>query len=248
MKKLLLSGITAVALMTAGTTQAADLGLFGETGVARTPLAMSLAPMQFAVAADYVFSEETFVPMRAAVGLPYGIEISGAYWYMDLNNDPEIWDIGAKVVLPPFVQNLNLALGGHYRNEKFTNIDNNGQDLYAVATYLAPIGEGMTLIPSFGVMWQSLTGDNDEDAFKFFGSLLLKMPQWCVGAEYMSVDDKVDGEIDGHYWFGGRYYLNPMITLQAGYINNANVGAESFDDAQDGVFHIGAQFAFGGGQ
>jgi hypothetical protein len=60
----------------------------------------------------------------------------------------------------------------------------------------------------------------------------------------MMADEDVDGpDTDDFYWVGGRFYLNPMITLQAGYINNADIGG---DDIGDGVFHIGAQFAFGG--
>ena len=85
MKKLLLSGITAVALMAATTVQAGGLGIDGETGLARTPLAMSLAPMQFAVAADYVSSDKLYVPIRGELGLPYGIEVGGAYQYVDLD-------------------------------------------------------------------------------------------------------------------------------------------------------------------
>jgi hypothetical protein len=247
MKKLLLSGITAVALMAAGTAQAGGLSLMGETGVARTPLAMTLAPMQFQVAADYVFSEDTFVPMRAAVGLPYGIELGGAYWYIDTPGDLEIYDLAAKWVLPNFVPNLNLAVGGHYNAQSNDFSDNDGHDLYFVATYVAPMGEGMSLIPSAGFIWKSLTGDNDEDAWKFFGSLLFKAPQFAVGGEYVVSEEKVDFVDDDYWWIGGRYFLNPMITLQAGYINNADIGSDEFLEG-DGVFHLGVQFAFGGGK
>ena len=80
MKKLLLSGITAVALMAAGTAQAGGLDLYGGTGVARTPLAMSLAPMQFQIAADYVASDDLFHPDARRIRPPYGIELGGAYW------------------------------------------------------------------------------------------------------------------------------------------------------------------------
>ena len=275
MKKLLLSGITAVALMAAGTAQAGGLDLYGGTGIARTPLAMSLAPMQFQFAADYVFSDDTFVPMRAAIGLPYGIEIGGAYWYTDLDFegfgesadvDVPMYDLTAKWVLPKFVENLGIAVGGHYLaqevevegdNDKFKN---DGHDLYGVATYVVPMGEGMALIPSVGVSWESRTGDNDEDAFKFFGSLLFKGAKFAVGGEYMMADDDVDGPIfgddegknvDDFWWFGGRFFVNPMITLQAGYINNANLldlSAEDGSKISDGVFHAGVQFAFGGAQ
>ena len=54
--------------------------------------------------------------------------------------------------------------------------------------------------------------------------------------------------IDGNYWFGGRFYLNPMITLQAGMINNVNFSNDSGVDVGDGVFHAGVQFAFGSGK
>ena len=97
MKKLLLSGITAVALMAAGTAQAGvGLDLYGGTGVARTPLAMSNAPMEFAIAAEYVFSDDLFVPVRAAIGLPYGFEVGGAYWF----TNPDL--AGADANLPIF--------------------------------------------------------------------------------------------------------------------------------------------------
>jgi hypothetical protein len=248
MKKLLLSGITAVALMTAGTAHAGvGLDLTGGTGAARTPLAMALAPGEFQIAADYVFSEDTFVPMRAAVGLPYGIEIGGAYWFTDTTpDDLDIWDLTAKWVLPKFVDNLSLAVGGHYNafSSDDANVDNDGHDLYAVASYVAPVGEGMAVIPTAGFMWKSLTGDNDEDAWKFFGSLLLKAPQFAVGGEYLVSETKVDGVDDDFWWVGGRYYVNPMITLQAGYLNNADIGN---DDIGDGVFHLGVQFAFASG-
>ena len=128
MKKLLLSGITAVALMAAGTAQAGGLDLYGGTGVARTPLAMSLKPLQFQVAAEYVASDDLFIPVRAAIGLPFGIELGGAYWYIDSDaaDDGEkydvkipMYDLTAKWVLPKFVENLGLAVGAHYSGRKF---------------------------------------------------------------------------------------------------------------------------------
>jgi hypothetical protein len=248
MKKLLLSGITAVALMAAGTVHAADLNLQGETGIARTPLAMALPPMTFAIAADWVGSDDAFVPMRAEVGLPYGFEVGGSYWYADTPGNPDIWSLNAKWVLPVFVQNLGLAVGGHYYAENWDNFDNDGEDLYVVATYVAPVGEGMAIIPTVGCQWISRTGDNDKDAFKFFGSLLFKGPQYALGGEYLMADEDVDGPLDDFYWFGGRFYLNPMITLQAGYLNNANIGGTDEGNFEDGVFHIGAQFAFSSGK
>jgi len=273
MKKLLLSGITAVALMAAGTAQAGvGLDLYGGTGVARTPLAMSNAPMEFQFAADYVFSDDLFIPVRAAIGLPFGIELGGAYWYINPDTKIEgqsfdvkipMYDLTAKWVLPNFVKNLSLAVGGHYSGMeiKIDDLDftakNNGYDFYTVATYIVPMGN-LALIPSGGVWYESRTGDNDQAGVKFFGSLLLKGANWAVGGEYMTSSDGPDGvdtmifgdengNVDGFYWVGGRFFVNPMITLQAGYINNANL-LDDEGDLSKGVFHAGVQFAFGGGK
>ena len=279
MKKLLLSGITAVALMAAGTAQAGvGLDLYGGTGVARTPLAMSNAPMEFQVAAEYVFSDDLFIPMRAAIGLPYGIEIGGAYWFTNPDaagaNDVElpIFDLTAKWVLPKFVNNLSLAVGGHYQSMELksddagVDIKNNGYDFYGVATYIVPLGgSGLALIPSAGVWYESRKfddgeSDNTENGVKFFGSLLLKGANWAVGGEYMTSDDgkngvdsfpfglaNDNGSVDGFYWVGGRFFVNPMITLQAGYINNADI-LDNGGDLSGGVFHVGAQYAFSFGK
>ena len=264
MKKLLLSGITAVALMAAGTAQAGvGLDLYGGTGVARTPLAMSNAPMEFAIAAEYVASDDLFIPVRAAIGLPFGIEVGGAYWFTDpklgdVDVNIPMYDVTAKWVLPKFVANLGLAVGGHYYGREVEvkaadiKFNDNGYDVNAVATYIIPMGP-VALIPSVGAIYEARTGDNDNTAVKFFGSLLLKGANWAVGGEYMSMDEDVDqifanddGKVDGSYWVGGRFFVNPMITLQAGYINNANILDDS--DISKGVFHAGVQFAFGGGK
>ena len=250
MKKLLLSGITAVALMAAGTAQAGGLSLAGETGVARTPLAMALPPMSFAVAADYVGSDAVLVPVRAEIGLPFGFELGGSYSFLDTNNDPQIWSVNAKWVLPQFVEGLGLAVGGHYNGQSFDNVDNNGYDFYSVVTYVAKIGEGMALIPSAGVKYDVLTDREvgEDNAVKFFGSFLFKAPMFAVGGEFQSVDEDFDGPVDGSYWFGGRLFLGKMITLQAGYINNVNFSDDGVESIGDGVFHAGLQFAFSSGQ
>ena len=249
MKKLLLSGITAFALMAGVSAQASDLSVLGETGVARTPLAMSLAPMQFAVAVDWVNSDATFVPIRGELGLPYGIEVGGAYHYIDID-DTTVWSLNGKWVFPEFTKGLGLAVGGHYNVQEVMNRDNDGYDAYAVATYVIPLGEGMAMPISGGIKYVSRDGSTGEggtqDAFKWFGSLLFKMNNFAVGGEYLSADTDYDGEaVDGFYWFGGRFYLNPMVTFQAGYLNNTNF-SDGEEKYEDGKFHIGAQFAFGG--
>ena len=122
MKKLLLSGITAVALMAAGTAQAGGLALSGETGVARTPLAMSLAPMQFAIAADYVASDALFVPVRAEIGLPFGLRARRCLLVSRTSmTTPRSGALNAKWVLPKFVEGLGLAVGGHYNGHGIRN-------------------------------------------------------------------------------------------------------------------------------
>jgi len=247
MKKLLLSGITAVALMAAGTAQAGGLALTGETGVARTPLAMSLAPLQFAIAADYISSDALFIPVRAEIGLPFGFEVGGAYWYVDLD-ETTIWNANAKWVIPEFVKGLGLAVGGHYNGQSVGNVDNNSYDLYTAVTYVAALGEGMALIPTAGVRYVALIDSNveNDNAVKFFGSLLFKAGMFAVGGEYESRDEDFDGKnSDGSYWLGARLFLNPMITFQAGYANNANF-SDSGESVSDGVFNAGVQIAFGG--
>ena len=82
MKKLLLLGIAAVALTAAIPAQAQST-FTGECGLVRTMDAKVLPPMALAVAADYVGSEDTFVPIRAEMGIIQGLEIGGNYWFVD---------------------------------------------------------------------------------------------------------------------------------------------------------------------
>lgn len=250
MKKLLLSGFMAVTLMAAGTAQAGGLSLRGETGLAQTPIAASLAPMQFAVAADYVHSDDFQIQGRAEIGLPAGLEAGFNYVYADTEGNLDDYGVNVKYVLPNFVPDLGLAVGAHYDWFELGTMDVNEFDGYAVASYTVPMGEGMALVPSAGVMYvvvrdNSELSDLDADGAKFFGSIIFKGPNFAVGGEYLFANEDVDGKgADDSYWFGGRFFLNPMITLQAGYLNNSNIGG----DLGDGVFHAGVQFAFGGAQ
>jgi hypothetical protein len=242
MKKMLLLGIAAVALTAAGTAQAASgLGLRGETGLARTPIAAALPPLTLAVAADFVASDDTFIPMRAEFGVIEGLELGGHYWYLDVEGDSSAWGVNAKYVFPPLVQNLGLAVGGHYREQDIGNFDNNGHDVYFVASY--PVGY---FVPTFGVMYESITGDNDESDVRFFGSLIVNvLPTFALGAEIMSSSDKLDGtDPDPAMWFGARFMPLGGLTVQAGLLNYADLGGDQ-DDLKDFVFHIGVQYAFG---
>lgn len=246
MKRLLVIGLAAVTLAAAGTAQAAaGLGLRGETGLARTPTAVALPPMTLALAADFVASDEVFIPMRLEFGVIEGLELGGHYWYLDVPGDSTAWGLNAKYVFPTFVQNLGLAVGGHYREQDVGDINNDGHDIYFVASY--PFG---FIVPSFGIMYESITGDNDESDLRFFGSLVANiLPTFSIGAEIMSTSDKLDelmyGEdADPAMWFGVRFAPLPALTVQAGFLNYADFGADR-DEFEDFVFHFGAQYAFG---
>ena len=188
---------------------------------------MSLAPMQFAVAAEYVASDDTFVPVRAAVGLPFGIELGGAYWYVDTPGGPRQSTIlTGKWVLPEFVPGPRPRRGRplqrvprcrQLRQRRLRPL--RGRHLR-----LSRWARGWPSSRRSAPRWLSRPNGGDEvDGIKFFGSLLLKASMFAVGGEYISTDEDYDGKnADGSYWVGGRFFLNPMITLQAGYLNNAN--------------------------
>ena len=158
MKNLLLVFVVAVALAAAAPASAASgLGLRGETGLARTPVAESLPPLTLAVAGDFIASDDVFLPMRAEFGVIEGLELGGNYWYIDSSKISASWGFNAKYVLPEFVEGLGLALGGHYREQDLKGSSNNGHDLYLVASYRAGF-----LVPSLGIRYESITGANDE--------------------------------------------------------------------------------------
>jgi hypothetical protein len=247
MKKLLLSGITAVALMAAGTAQAANAGLSldGNTGVARTPLAMALPPMTLAVAADYVGSDELFIPARVEFGVIDGLELGGKFWWTDTDAEIKVWGVNAKYVLPiQLVENLAIAVGGGYDTTTFKAGDDVTElNLYGVASYTAMVGE-MAIIPSLGVKYDSVDAGDSENGVRVFGSLVaMVMPNLAVGGEFVSTVDKLDGDnADTYLWFGARFMPMDALTVQAGMINNANMTNDG--DPSDWVFHAGAQYAF----
>jgi len=243
MKKLLLLGIAAAVLTAAAPAHAEGLTLTGETGVARTPVAMALAPMSFAVAADYVASEELFVPARAEFGVIEGLEIGINYWFADTRNNWTQWGLNAKYVIPgEFVEGLGIAAGVNYQSESADGGWN--ADLikvYGVASYT--LDARIPIIPSGGFSYEIQSGDKDQSGVRLFGSVLAKlMPKLAVGAEFIFANEDLDGdEADASLWFGARFAPMENLSLQAGVINNANVGG---NDPSDYVFHIGAQYAF----
>ena len=241
MKKLLLVGIAAITLTAAGSVQAASgLGLRGESGLARTPMAVALPPLTLAVAADFVTSNDTFLPLRAEFGVIDGLEVGGNYWYLNNEGGSTIWGLNAKYVFPQFVEKLGLAVGGHYRKQSINDIENDGHDVYVLASY--PVG---FLVPTVGVRYESITGDNDETDIRYFGSLVANiLPSFAIGAEIESASDKLDGtDADPAIWFGARFMPLEALTIQVGLLNYADLGA-GLEDQKDFILHVGAQYAF----
>ena len=241
MKKLLLFWVVAVALVAAVPARAASgLGLRGETGLARTPMAAALPPLTLGVAMDFVASDDVFLPMRAEFGVIDGLEIGGNYWYIDSPDISAAWGFNAKYVLPQFVENLGLALGGHYRAQDLAGQNNNGHDVYVVASYRYSF-----LTPTFGMRYESITGANDESDLRFFGSLVADvLPNLAVGFEIESASNKLDGTgANAPLWFGVRFQPVENLSVQAGLLNMADIGAGP-QGMNDLILHIGAQYAF----
>jgi len=241
MKKLLFFGVVAVALAAAIPARAATgLSLKGESGLARTPMAVALPPLTLAVAGDFVASNDVFLPLRAEFGIIDGLEVGANYWYIDSSNISAAWGFNAKYVLPEFVEHLGLAVGGHYKEQDLAGGKNNGHDIYFVASYRAAF-----LVPSFGLRYDSITGANDESELRVFGSLVADiLPNLAVGAEIESASSKLEGAgAKAPFWFGVRYQPLEALTLQAGLMNMADIGAGA-SGMNDLILHIGAQYAF----
>jgi hypothetical protein len=143
-------------------------------------------------------------------------------------------------VLPEFVEGLGLALGGHYREQDLAIGNNNGHDLYFVASYRVGF-----LMPSLGFRYESITGANDESEFRVFGSLVADiLPNLAVAAEVESASSKLEGAgAKAPFWFGVRYQPIETLSLQAGLMNMSDIGAGKAG-YNDLILHIGAQYAF----
>jgi hypothetical protein len=243
MKKLLLLGVVAAALAAAAPARAEGLTLTGETGVARTPVAMALAPMSFALAADFVVSEDAFLPVRAEFGVIEGLEVGLNYWFTDTRNNWSQWGLNAKYVIPgEFVEGLGVAAGFNYQSESADGGYN--ADLikvYGVVSYT--LDTRIRIIPSGGLSYEVQDGDKNESGLRLFGSILAQvMPSVAVGAEFNFANQDLDGDdADPSLWFGARFAPIKNLSLQAGVINNANIGG---NDPSEFVFHLGAQYAF----
>lgn len=246
MKKLLLLGVAAVALTAAIPAQAQST-FTGECGLVRTMDAKVLPPMTLAVAADYVGSEDTFVPVRAEIGIIQGLEVGGNYTVLDTNEIDNEFGFNAKYRLPlPLPEGLGIAVGANYQVRSWDHFDDwSTFRVTGVASYDIPVG-GMTLTPSAGMSWETRdNGDTDDDGVRFFGSFMaMVMPNLGVGGEIISSIDDLDGDdADPSMWFGARFTPVQNLSVQAGALNNANYG----DDLEDWVFHVGAGYVFGFG-
>lgn len=243
MKKLLLLGVAAVALTAAIPAQAQST-FTGECGLVRTMDAKVLPPMTLAVAADYVGSEDTFVPVRAEMGIIQGLEIGGNYWFVDTEGIDNYFGFNAKYRLPlQFVEGLGIAAGVNYQVRSNEEVDDwTKLTVTGVVSYDIPAG-AMTLTPSAGVSWETVDySETDEDGVRFFASLMaMVMPNLGVGGEIVSSVDDLDGDdADPSMWFGARFTPVQNLSVQAGMLNNANLG----DDLEDWVFHVGAGYVF----
>ena len=246
MKRLALLGIVAAALAAAVPARGEGLTLTGETGVGRSPQALALKPMSVAMAADYVASEDIFLPLRAEFGLIEGLEVGINYWIMDTTDNATQWGLNAKYVLPAelleIVENLSLAGGIRYQSQSHDGgYDATYTNVYLVATYV--LEQRITVIPSLGFTYEIQGIDKDESGVRIFGSLLANvMPNLAIGAEFILANEDLDGDdADSSLWFGARFSPKENLTLQAGVLNNANVGG---NDTADYCLHLGAQYAF----
>ena len=242
MKKLLLFCVVAVALAAAAPARAASgLGLRGETGLVRTPLAVALPPLTLAIAGDFIASDDVFLPLRVEFGVIEGLELGGNYWFIDSTAISAAWGFNAKYVLPEFVENLGLALGGHYREQDLAVGNNNGHDVYFVASYRAGF-----LVPSLGIRYESITGANDESDARFFGSLVANvLPTLAIGAEIETASNKLDGTgADPSMWFGARFLPLEGLTVQAGLLNRSDTGAAHPLGTNSFILHFGVQYAY----
>lgn len=243
MRKLLLAGAVAAALFAAASAQAAGISLTGETGAARTPLAMTLEPLSFAVAADFVAAEDLFLPLRLEFGVLDGLELGLNYWFTDTTNNWNQWGLNAKYVIPAdLVEDLSLAAGVNYQAESADG----GYDVavvkvYGVLSYI--VDARIPIIPSGGLSYEIQSGDKDQSGVRVFGSVLAEfMPRLTAGAEFVFANEDLDGdEADASLWFGARFTPLESLVLQAGILNNANVGG---NNPEDFVFHVGGQYSF----
>jgi len=242
-KRLLFLGVAAVALAGAATAQAAGLNLTGETGLGRTPLAATLAPLSLAVAADYVDAQDTFVPVRVAFGVLEGLEVGGSYWYLDTGDNLSVWGLNAKFVIPAEIL-ADLAIAAGYNYQSFS-ADNGFAasvvKVYGVVSYT--YAAGVTLIPSAGVSYEVQGGEWDEFGARFFASLVAKLtPRLALGAEFSVGNEDLVGEgTDPDVWAGARFWPTERLAIQAGVMNNADIGGGGDPDY---VFHAGAQYSF----
>jgi len=243
MKKLALLGIVAVALAAAVPAHAQGITLTGETGVARTPLAMALPPMSCTVAADLVASEDLLLPLRAEFGIIEGLELGLHYWLTDTKNNQSQWGLNTKYVIPAeMMENLSLAAGFNYQSWSADGgRDATRMKFYGVVSYLWDTK--VPIIPSGGLSYEVEGGDEDGSGLRIFGSVLAKvMPNLSIGAEFNLANSDLDGDdADSDLWFGARFFLRENLSFQAGILNNANVGG---NDTSDFVLHAGAQYAF----
>lgn len=245
MRKLLLLATAAVALAAAVPARAA-LTFDGQTGIGRLPTADVLPRMSLGAGADYVFSADTFMPLRVGFGVLDRLEVGAHFWFVDTEAIDNYWGVNAKYRLPfTLAEGLGFAVGAAFQTRTMKIGDDiTTLEAYGVASYDVQV-ESVTLQPTVGLKWVLRDfGDTDENGFKFqAGIVAMVLPNLGFGAELITENEDVDPrKAAADVWLGVRYVPLRNLTVQAGIMNNADVGGE--DDLTGYVVHLGVQYDF----
>jgi len=212
MKRFLLFGAAAIALAAATPATAAQT-YFGASGLIDVPSAEVLAPMNFAVAADYVNTDNFLLPIRLELGVIEGLEAGVMFQYQD-EADDNLFGANVKYQIPvQLADNLKVAAGGGYAVQgDFSNLS-----IYGVGTYALEL-EGLQVAATGGVDFQRVSNDDDSET----GVGLMLGIEVGVGAvEGLSVVVEYDGEngdvADSSAGAAVRYTVQPGLVVQAGF-------------------------------
>lgn len=212
MKRLLLFGVAAFALAAAVPATAAQT-FSGASGLIDVPSAATLEPMDFAAAADYVNTDDFFLPLRLEFGLIEGLELGALFQYQN-DADDNLFGVNLKYRIPVDLRdNLTVAAGGGFGIEgDFTIVD-----LYGVATYAFAV-ERLPVAATGGLEFLRVSdGDDSESGL----GLMLGLEVGVPAVKGLSVVVEYDGEngdvADSSAGAAVRYTVRPGLVVQAGF-------------------------------